>query len=577
MSTLPEEAAPLTEAAPETSAEEKPAAPAEPSVGIGDVAKVVAAFLRQKGWIFLLAATVLLVGYYTLFPSRGYFHSDTADSIMWAVASNESGSLFNQDFTYACLLPFSTTLIMTALIPLTGVTMLTHVVSMFIFFVLFTVSLVWMLRSMGWSWNYVSVTVFTTLLICSSSEKLREIFWGHSIYYSLGVFFIFVGLSLLFRYMDKVEAYRTAAPEGRAALKRSIIITMVLLLVWFLLTGMDQIASISIFALPAMAAVFTERWLDGQHKLFTKRTLPALLIFVIMGAGMVGGYFLTTALSQGITAGYETAYSTYSAMDTWDDNLLGFPTAWFSLLGASMADGEALMSAKSIGDLLRVITGVVLLVLPTVALCCYPKIRDRKLHILILTYWFMLMIVMMGYIMGKLSAANWRLSPIVAVAAVVSVAFLRWAAGQVQMQRVISLMMIPVFAICVLSAVDIVKMKPDNTDRSELYTLSEVLESRGLTYGYANFWHANGMTIVSDSKVKCRSVNISETGCDPYYYQGCRSWYRTQPGQQKYFLLLSAGERTMLENSGSPLATTYAEDINVNGFTIWVYGENLFS
>lgn len=550
------------------------------SVSAADVAGAVWAFVQKWGWAFLLLLAVVIIGYYTLLPSRGYFHSDSTDTLMWAVASNESGTLFNPDFDYACLLPFSTTLIMTALIPITGVSMTTHIIGMFCFFLLFTGSMIWMLRKMNWTWGWTSVAVFTVLMICSGSDKLREIFWGHTIYYSLGVLFIFVGLALLFTHMD-LQAKRDSLRDSddAAAKKKSwtkLIICTVLIGVWFLLTCMNQIIAITIFALPVMAAVFCERWLDRETAPLSRKNGRALIVFLVMAVGMVLGYLLTNVLAKGIIAGYEGAYSNYSGMDKWLDNLMNFPNAWLSLLGVSVYDGDKLLSVDSVKNLLLIITGIIILVLPMAGLCCYKKIEDVKMRLLLLTHGFMVMLVMMGYVLGKLSNANWRLSPIVAMSALTSIAFIRWAAGQVSLQRFFTMLMIPIMLVCSVTTVNIAKMPPDNTEDSHLYKFAEALEDRNLTYGYATFWNANGLTVVSDSKVKCRSVTIDENGYRPYYYQGCHSWYDDQPGQPQYFLLMSQYERELLVNADTPLLDYVKQEFSIDGYIVWVFNENIF-
>ncbi len=534
-------------------------------------------FVAKYSWIPLLAFSILLIAYYTLFPSRGYFHSDTTDTLMWAQASHDAGKLFNTDYNYACILPFGTSLVMQALIPIFGVTMTTHVLGMLIFFILFTASLIWMLRKMNWSWGWISVAVFTELMICSGSEKLREIFWGHTIYYSLGTFFIFVGLALLFIILDALEK-KSSSPSADQLRKANttLIVCIVLLCLWFVLTCMNQIISITIFALPVMAGVFCERWLDNNTKPFSKKNVQALALFGIMGAGMVIGYLITNVLAKDIVAGYEGAYSNYSAIEKWVENLETFPRAWFTLLGNTVHEGDKLMSVDSVKGLLIVIVGIIILALPVVALFFYHKIEDRKFRILLLTYIFMTMLIMMGYIMGKLSSANWRLSPIVAMSAVVSIAFLKWAVTQVSMRRIISLMTIPVMMVCCITAFTILKMPADNTEDNVLYKLADGLKEHGMTYGYATFWRANGVTVIADSDVKVRSVNIDENGIWKYTYQGCNSWYDKQDDVDKYFLLMDAGERDTMVNSNNPLVSQKIEEFPIEDYIVWVFDHNIF-
>ncbi len=549
-------------------------APAQ-KMDIADILAAAVDFLIRWGWLALLTCSIVLIGYYVLFPSRGSFHSDTTDTLMWGLASAESNSLFNKDFEYACLLPFSTSLVMWPLIELFGVTMQTHVIGMLIFFLCFTCGLIWLLRKMEWSWPWIAVGVSVELMMLSGSEKLREIFWGHTIYYSLGVLFVFVGLGLLFSFLDQNKA-RDAAETPSQKKLRKIVLTILLIFLWFLLACTNQIIAIAIFALPVMAAWFCDHWFDGSREIGCMQNRRALLVFLIMGIGTVAGYLLTNLLANGIVAGYETSFSTYSEMTEWMENAFKFPRHWAELIGVNVKGGAPLMSADSIQNLILLISSTVILILPVAALCCYRKIEDSKLRILILTFWFMTLLIMIGYVCGLLSNANWRLSPIMAMGILVSVAFLRWSVQHVNMHRIVSLMMVPVMAASLLSAVGIARMEPDNYRYNILYMLSDFLEESELSYGYATFWRANGITVVSDSAVECRSVNINQDNITPYYYQSCRSWFEEQPGQEEYFLLMSSGEKEALENCRPDLAEAKLRELEAYGYYVWVFDENIF-
>lgn len=533
--------------------------------------------VRIAGSILLLLSALALVGYYTLFPSRGYFHSDTADTIMWAEASYESGSVFNPDFGYACFLPFGTNVLMRLLIPFTGVSMTTHVLGMLGFFILYSLSLILMLRQMNWKIGWISIAVSAELMLCSGSTKLREIFWGHTIYYSLGVLFLFAGLAMVFRCMKLIKRTETfRSPDKIRKNRIRLMISMMSIGIWFLLTGSDQITAITIFALPVAGAVFCERWLDSRTKLLSKRNLYALILLIIMLGMTTAGYFLTKALAHGMTADYADAYSTYSAMDKWQENLEKFPLAWLSLLGVETKANEPLMSVKSAGALMRIITGILLLILPVTALVCWKKIKDVRLRILILTYWFMTALILMGYVFGKLSAANWRLSPIVAMSVLISVAFLRWAFSQAEWKRLSVLLIACIMAVSAIHAGTIISMPKDNTSGNYLYALADELEKRNLTYGYATFWQANSLTVISDSKVKCRGVALEDGQLLVRLYQCNMNWYKNQPGQENYFVLLSASEAQELKDSGYALLSREHEEFSFRNYVIWIFSENIF-
>ena len=547
--------------------------------------KTALPILKVSASIGLLAFAIILIAYYTLFASRGSFHSDTTDTIMWAQASYDAGKLFNPDFSYACLLPFGTSLIMTFLIPFTGVTMTTHVLGMCIFFFLFTGSMIWMLRQMKWKSGWIAVAVFSVLMLCSGSTKLREIFWGHTIYYSLGILFLFVGLGLVFHRINQMNVLEK--PENSGKSRKTlifIILDTILIFVWFILTCMDQTIAVTIFAVPVILAVFCERFLDRKIRLCSFRNLDTILLVILMSVGMCIGYALTNQLAGDITAGYQEAYSSYSDMDSWMNNLLKFPTAWVSLLGATAVDDDPLLSVQSVQSLLIIVTGMILLILPTAALFCYPKIQDRKFRILILSYWFMTGLILLGYVVGKLSIANWRLSPIVAMSALVSIAFVKWAVTQVNLKRIAMLLSIPVYVVSIFNSTIIAGMPTDNTSENPLYQIAEKLEELHLSYGYATFWNANGLTIVSDSKIRCRDVEIDENGFYQRYYQTNIHWYEDQPGQEEYFILLSDLEAAWIMNGNPEIYQKphRTEDVTIEinqkqeHYQVWIYSENIF-
>ncbi|MBR0485747.1 MAG: hypothetical protein IJJ69_13400 [Oscillospiraceae bacterium] len=547
------------------------------SLKLPEYRKMLFDSVRIAGSLLLLLTALALVGYYTLFPSRGYFHSDTTDTIMWAEASYESGSIFNPDFGYACFLPFGTNVLMRLLIPFTGVSMTTHVFGMLGFFILFSVSLILMLRQMNWKIGWIAVTVFAELMICSGSTKLREIFWGHTIYYSLGVCFIFAGLAMIFRYMKLIKRTETFhSPERIRKNRIHLILCIISIGIWFLLTGSDQITAITIFALPVTGAVFCERWLDTDTKIFSKRNLYTLILLIVMLGMTIAGYFLTVLASQGMTADYADAYSAYSDMEKWQENLEKFPLAWLSLLGVETKANAPLMSAESAGSLLCIITGILLLILPVAALLYWKKIKDARLRILILTYWFMTLLIMMGYVFGKLSAANWRLSPIVAMSVIVSASFLRWAFSQADRKRLAVLLTACIMAVSGIHAKTILFMPKDNTAQNYLYTLAEELEKRNLTYGYATFWRANSLTVISDSKIKCRGVALEDGQLWVRKYQCNMNWYKDQTSQETYFVLLSSEEALELRESEYALLAKEHEEFALQGYVVWVFEENIF-
>ena len=264
----------------------------------------------------LLLTAVGVVAYYILCPSKGEFHADCTDTLYWAKATYDSGKLINPDFSYACLLPFGGSLLMLLFLPLFGFSMTTNMMGMLVFFFLFTTSLCWMLRQMHWDsrWNCITAAAF--LMLLSASKKLREIFWGHTIYYSLGILFLFFGLALLFR-LQNLSAIRQTRE-----IRMHTILTFIALFLFFILCCTDQITAITIFALPILAGLFLERVLDRKTPLLHQKNTRVLLLLLSLGIAIIAGMKLGNLWANGVAGAYADNYSNWTAQETWTEHFL---------------------------------------------------------------------------------------------------------------------------------------------------------------------------------------------------------------------------------------------------------------
>ena len=149
-----------------------------------------------------LAASIGVVIYYICGPMEGYLHADYTDTIYWANATYESGKIIDPDFKYAGILPFSASIWFIPYIAIFGVTMTAQKLGMITYLVLQAAAIWFMLRSFKWSVSGTSFTISAFLLLLSGSEKLREMMWGHVIYYSLAALLLCVGLGLICRFSE---------------------------------------------------------------------------------------------------------------------------------------------------------------------------------------------------------------------------------------------------------------------------------------------------------------------------------------------------------------------------------------
>ena len=512
----------------------------------------------------LAVFSVLLVGYYILFPSRGVITSDTVDTLLWGQASADSGRIFNPDFEYAALLPFGGNLLMWPAVKLFGVTMAAQAFGMICFFLIFVAAILFFGRQMGWNMKWSCALAVLLLLVLSSSAKLREIYWEHVLYYSLGTLFFLVGFGLFARY------WRESRERGK---KQTFFLAALGL--WCLLTGTDQMEIVTLFLLPLFGAIAAEWFFDIRGEVSAedrKNTLKALAV-ILIGTGI--GFLTGAVLKSGLTASYQNAYSGMSATSQWAENALKFVDHWFSLLGIQGAEQVSLFSPDGILNLLRMLAGLVLIAAPAAAAVLYPKIKDRLLKILILFHWLMTAFLMVGYIVGKLSASNWRLSPLAASSVILCVAFGRYLAMEKIGKRLACLVLVPLGLAAAISAGEILKMAPDQKMDTGLHQIARELSEMGLDYGFATFWNANGVTVVSDSQICVRGVDLTDDGLKPITYQSNIHWFEDQPGQEEYFFLLEEKEFLSLESSHPLLEEEHEEKVLSNGYVVLVYPENI--
>lgn len=521
----------------------------------------------------LLAAAGLIV-YYIWFPARGYFHADCTDTILWAEAAWDAGGLLNPDFAYACLLPFGGQLLMLPFIGLFGVSMTTHMIGMTLFLLLFAGAIVALCRAMRWSAGWAMTTAALVLLTVSSSDKLREIFWGHIIYYSLGMLFLFVGLTLAFFTLRSLDTMDGAVLPGRRQL---LLLGGVVL--WFLLCSMNGLQALTIFALPAIAGVAGERFLDTKQGAKAAENRRAYWLIGAMAAGTVIGLLLGRLAGQGISAGYAAAYSSFDDSTAWWDNLGRLIPHWMTLLGVSVQNGDPFMAKDGIGNLLRLLFGIVLAAAPVVMLFFYRKL-DKPLKILLLAHWTMTALILTAFVFGLLSSADWRLSPLVCSGTLLLAAFARWmwtrretpgdgeTAGRRTGRRFVVLPLVPAAVFCLMTAVTIGKMPADYGQDTDLNAVASYLEEQGLTYGYGTFWNASSVTVLSDSKVTVRSVKLTDSGCAPDLYQTNVTWYTPQEGQETYFLLLTGSEYREMQSVWNPLLDQAKGQLSCEGYEI---------
>ena len=568
--------------------------------------------IRGKRWFKIAFAILALIPmiaainlalYYIYGPGEGFFHSDCTDTLYWANAAIEGNGIFDDQYNYAALLPFSTVWIMQPLIRIFGFGMTAHNLGMAIFALIFAGSIYFCARSAKISHLWSSVSVFAVFMILSCSEKLREMMWGHTIYYSLGLVLLFFIIGFGLKLIDALENKKWIAAGVWGAL----------LLGMSMGSATDGMQIIVLTVLPAMAAIVAERIFDGGATLISKKTTPAIMSVAVIGAGtLIGLEILKTITRDGaIRAGYAAGYSGWSEVSAWLTNAQKFVNHYFSLLGINMEKNAPLFDGESLPYFFRIAIGIILIVMPVVILCLYGKLKSRGVKVMVWAHFVLTAVVMFGYICGELSAANWRLTPILGSAALLTVCGLRDLVSDIGLlpkeeteradepteeivkkpdaKIVISRICACVLAVTILSsyvfAKEIKEIPADYGMDNTNHRLAEFLVSEGLEYGYATFWYSQAITVLTNSEVRVRNMEVKDgRGVIGRHYQSSKNWYNDQDGVEEYFVILSASEyktafvtRTWENWMDNYYLRHYEDPNDCTGFRIYVFSENVLS
>lgn len=506
-------------------------------------------------------ATLAFLLYYIIYISKGFYHSDCSDTILWAQAMIDGKTIMNPDFKYAALLPFGGQLIMAPFVAIFGYGMKAQIIGMSIFALLFAFAVVYFCKAADLSYKWSSLTLTFVLLFLCSSEKLREIFWSHIIYYSLGAFFLLLGLGLVLNIIKR-ETF---------SLKHYI-----LLFIWTTLCSINGSQSLTLYTIPVIGALVAERFFDLDTPFFDKKNGRQWQVVINLIVSIIIGYFLSKIINQGIVADYQEAYSTFDANNNWIRNMSKLLPSILSLCGVESVDNVELFSSDGITTLLTIICVLIVMIVPFIMAVMYKKFTSKAYRITILTHLILTALILTGWIFGLLHAANWRLSPLLVTSSILTIMFVKWIIEEKVYLRLSALLIIPVIILTnnFSSALLETCMVKEKESTVKLETLGNYLQYEGLEYGYATFWNSNVITLLTNSKVQVIGLRELNKELVPAEYQTNVNWYNDD-SHSEYFLALTRSEYYTYKDSKNykePMET-----IEFMGYFILVYDYNIMS
>lgn len=102
------------------------------------------------------------------------------------------------------------------------------------------------------------------------------------------------------------------------------------------------------------------------------------------------------------------------------------------------------------------------------------------------------------------------------------------------------------------------------------------LQKAGLKYGYATFWNAGAVSVLSGGEVRVRQILVRDSSLTPFRHLSSNAWYRPEAWKGETFLALTqeeaAGldEKRLLEVTGPNTRV-----LQLGKFKVWVFPTNI--
>ncbi len=497
--------------------------------------------------IFVLALFVVI--FYLYKRCRAEFNADYTDTILWANASVTSGHFYDPDYWYAYFLPFSGIPLMIPIVSAFGLTYFSHQLGMTVFAFIFAAALLVFMRTCKCTWGESLALSGLTMILMSSSQITRMIFYGHIIHYSLAIVFMCVAYALYFK--DR----------------------LIPLAIWCMLCCTNGMATFILFFVPFAGSLILERYFD-KTPISPDGDRPLIRKLAIIFAGGLAGFVIKSVFFG--SREYEDSITALLPSGGWVWRQSPFLLEWIKVLTDPSGSDVLMMTFEGIRILVLYGLAIVVLVIPVFAAISYKKITNRPLRLFILFYHLMFFMTLLTYSVSYASVSNWRLAGLVCAAVMLSMLYTLHMLKEKLFVRWV-ILLVPVFAIASFIAMLSVKNLPSALNANENDQLIQIYKENGLTRGYSSFWNtANAVNVLSDNTIQVSPILFWPDGrYGVRHYQSDPSGYVDVPGVDRYFVTVDGTEMDYVKDTLVPNATeTLKFDDNLY---ILVFDRNIFS
>lgn len=501
------------------------------------------------------------------------FDSDVAESVIWAQASLESGSLLNPDFGYTHLLPFGGQFIFVPIVACFGVGIFSLRLGLCIWAVIFSVVLLLFFRiGLRWAIESSFLSSAAVIIILSATELLREIYWAHLVHYNLSVFYLLFSMIFLRFLFEDSSSKRII---GLIGLEASLI-----------LGSTNDIAVLLFFSFALLFGILLERFCNRGIRFFLTKENLILLLQVV--SGICAGFAIGKIITRNISTVYSDQFTVFSPADEWMENLMRFPNNWLQMFSLLPDADVPFFSSVGIKLMIRIAVAFLVAGLSVRSIFLYSSLKSRLERIFLGVHWFISAAILFVYIFGIIYLNPWRITPMLFTGVMTALIILKHdltlLADKKPFVQLFAVFSVVSLALYIgIGGVTVFRQSINENFWTGQKTILRILKDNNLTYGYSlDHWFANSITVLTDESIKSREVVIKDGHLAPSFLQSNNSWYSDQPDVEKYFLICLEDDYWSYPEIAEGAIETFRANQERTfrkgqaGFFIFVYDKNLF-
>lgn len=535
----------------------------------------LARLLERRVLPLLLVLNLLLLLYYLVVDYQYVVHSDSAVMNLLAQEIHETGQLFPRGWNYAngdlwLLFPQAFIVPWLGWLP-NGYPL--HALAGLVSAALVLLGAWWVGGMLGQS--RLARLLSLVVLAGGISVNMAENLYGQAAY---GVLFALTcGLA--------VSGWRVLHEEGGARWGWGALHALLVLLVFW---SNPQRAAV-FYGLPLILATLALQCTPGLPSLAAVRqqrrragVALALLLAALLGGAVLHGHYVKLVGSSGL------APATWLGFDGMLRNAGGTLRGLLSLLGGLPPEGGSVVSAAGAWYALRILAACALLALLPWALrrAFRTPLRRARLYFAVyaLTSAGINLFVALTTSLPDMAAPEASVRYLVPALMCVLLLLIGTVVDDFKWQRPahpVALLSLLVMALSGLSAYRVEHApgyfpKGGVAAYSPYAQFAAYLEQQGLHYGYASFWNAGRITLLSAQSVRVRQISLDNGMPVPVRHLSSDRWYQADAWQGETFLMLTAEEAratdwALVERYAGPPSRTLSH----RGWEIRVYPHNL--